>query len=354
MSIEIYKTINNFSDYEISNFGNLRNKTTKNIFKPTIKSGYYSACIKNDNNEYKTSKIHRLVALTFIPNPENKEIVYYKDHNQLNNHVSNLLWGTITELNQHKRKCKKEIQELVSSRGVWRINKDTNEKIEYYKTIKFAAQWVFDNDLTNVKEFNNGNNIKTKICAVCQKHYGRNTSFGYKWKYDTDNENKYENEEWKDIPYEIIDGIEGYKISNCGRLKNRTGKISEGYNHKSGYLWVSIAPKRYLLHRLVAKAFLLNPDNKEQVNHIDGNKSNSCVNNLEWCSHQENQIHKVNSGLSNITKKIIQYDLQMNKIKEFNSQMDASRELNICDTSISKCCLRKQKTSGGFIFKFNE
>jgi hypothetical protein len=169
-----------------------------------------------------------------------------------------------------------------------------------------------------------------------------------------DNENKYENEEWKDIPYEIIDGIEGYKISNCGRLKNRTGKISEGYNHRSGYLWVSIAPKQYLLHRLVAKVFLLNPDNKEQVNHIDGNKQNACVNNLEWCSNQENQIHKVNSGLSNSTKKIIQYDLQMNKIKEFNSQMDASRELNMCDTGISKCCLGKLKTSGGFIFKFNE
>jgi len=62
-------------------------------------------------------RIHRLVALIFIPNPENKEKVYYKDHNKKNNHVSNLLWGTITEVNQHRAKCKKEIQELVSSRG---------------------------------------------------------------------------------------------------------------------------------------------------------------------------------------------------------------------------------------------
>ena len=119
-------------------------------------------------------------------------------------------------------------------------------------------------------------------------------------------------------------------------------------------MWVSIAPKQYLLHRLVAKVFILNPENKEQVNHIDGNKQNACVNNLEWCSNTENQIHKINSGLSNCTKKIIQYDLQMNELNKFNSQIGASKELKISNRSICRCCLNKQKTAGGFIFKFSE
>jgi len=66
---------------------------------------------------------------------------------------------------------------------------------------------------------------------------------------------------------------------------------------------------------LVAKTFIPNPENKEQVNHIDGNKQNACVNNLKWNTNQENQLHKVNSGLSNTIKAIIQYDLDMNKIK---------------------------------------
>ena len=103
---------------------------------------------------------------------------------------------------------------------------------------------------------------------------------------------------------------------------------------------------------MVAKVFIPNLDNKEQVNHVDGNKQNARVYNLEWCTNIENQKHKINSGLSNCTKKIIQYDLQMNKINEFNSQMEASKKLNICNASISKCCLNKQKTAGGFIFKF--
>jgi len=64
----------------------------------------------------------------------------------------------------------------------------------------------------------------------------------------------------------------------------------------------------------------------------------------------ENQMHKVNSA--NCIKKIVQYDLQMNKINEFNSQKEASTKLKINKTSISKCCLGKAKTAGGFIFKF--
>jgi len=350
MSKEIWKTLDNFSKYEISSFGNIRNKTTDNILKPNIKSGYYGVNIRNDNNKYVSIKMHRLVALNFVLNPENKATVNHKDHNKLNNKLDNLEWATTTEQNRHKRKPKKEIQKLISSRAVWRIDKDTNEKLEYYKTIRDAAQWIFDNNLTSVKEFNGGNNIKTKISAVAQGR--RRISFGYEWEYCNESENKYDNEEWRDIPCDIINGIKGYKISNYGRVKNHKGRITEGHNHESGYLWVSIAPKQYVLHRLVAKVFIPNPESKEQVNHIDGNKKNACVNNLEWCSNVENQIHKINSGLSNVTKRIIQYDSQMNKIKVFESQIKASKELNICYASISKCCLNKQKTAGGFIFKF--
>ena len=108
------------------------------------------------------------------------------------------------------------------------------------------------------------------------------------------------------------------------------------------------------VHVMVAECWIANddPELKIEVNHIDGNKQNACVNNLEWCSNSENQIHKVNSGLSNSTKQIIQYDLQMNKINEFDSQTKASNELKISSSSISKCCLDNQKTAGGFIFKF--
>jgi len=144
MSEEIWKVIDNFSNYEISSFGNIRNKITKYILKPCIKSGYLCTTIKNDDGN-KSIKLHRIVALSFILNPENKYSVNHVDHNKLNNNLSNLEWATSIEQNNHKRKPKKEIKELVSSRPVWRIDKDTNEKLEYYKTIRFAARFLIIN-----------------------------------------------------------------------------------------------------------------------------------------------------------------------------------------------------------------
>ena len=228
MNTEIWKEINNFSKYEISNYGNLKNKDTQKILHLSIKSGYLCTSLTDNNGIRKPVKIHRLVALNFIPNVENKETVNHINHNRLDNNIQNLEWMTTTEQNNHKRKCKKEIQELVSSRAVWRIDKDTNKKLELYQTIRFASQWVFDNKLTSITDFNNGNNIKTKICAVCQKKFQRNTAFGYKWEYDNTHDNKYDNKQWKDIPSEIINGVNGYKISNYGRVKNHKGKITNG------------------------------------------------------------------------------------------------------------------------------
>lgn len=351
MNNEIWKEITNFSKYEISNYGNVKNKDTQKILQPSIKSGYLCLSLTNNNGIRKSVKIHRLVALNFIPNPENKATVNHINHNKLDNNINNLEWMTTTEQNRHKRKCKKEILELVSSRAVWRLDKDTNEKLELYQTIKKASKWVFDNNLTKVNYNDKSRHISTKIVAVSQKK--RASAFGYKWEYDNSNENIYENEIWKDIPSEIINGVNGYKISNYGRLKNHKGRISVGSNHSSGYLWVSIAPKQYLLHRLVAKVFIPNPENKEQVNHIDGNKKNACVSNLEWCYNKENSQHAHDNGLHPNTKTIIQYDIDMNKINEFKSQKEASNILHISHSSINQCCLHKQKTAGGFIFSFS-
>ena len=101
-------------------------------------------------------------------------------------------------------------------------------------------------------------------------------------------------EEWKDIK-----GYEGiYQISNKGRVKslnyNRTGKekIREGTVDNTGYKIISLSKngkeKKYSIHRLVAQAFLPNPDNLPVVNHKDENKLNNNVENLEWCTHKYN------------------------------------------------------------------
>ena len=92
--------------------------------------------------------------------------------------------------------------------------------------------------------------------------------------------------------------LDDYDITYDGNVINKhNGYILKGQPNSKGYLRVCIGKKFYFIHRLVAEKYVSNPDNKEQVNHKDGNKLNNSANNLEWVSNQENRTHAVKDFL---------------------------------------------------------
>ena len=169
-------------------------------------------------------------------------------------------------------------------------------------------------------------------------------------------------ENWK-----AIAGYEGlYEISDMGRVKsinyNHTGteKILKPQKNTHGYLFVDLCKdgkvKHTLVHRIVAEAFIPNPNNLETVNHKDEVKTNNTVTNLEWMSKRDN----INYGTHNkrmaeaLSKQVKMFDKKTGELLEtFPSTMEAERVTGIDQSSISKCCNGKYKSAGGYMWKYS-
>lgn len=166
---------------------------------------------------------------------------------------------------------------------------------------------------------------------------------------------------YKDIPeYENL-----YKISNYGNI------ISLNYNHtnkakilkqninSSNYYKITLSKngirRNYYVHELVAKVFIENKENKKCINHIDGNKLNNNVSNLEWVTYKENTIHACKNNLMKPHKrKVMQYDKNKKIIKIWVSIIEASKEYKTNPMNIINCCKGINKTAKNYIWEYYE
>ena len=163
----------------------------------------------------------------------------------------------------------------------------------------------------------------------------------------------------KEEVWKIIEEFPCYSISNYGKvINNKTNKLKTFSVGKEGYPYFSFwkNKKQYCrkLHVLLARAFIPNPENFPQVNHIDGNKKNFSLENLEWVTAKENNIHARRTGLhkSDGDKSVLQFDKSGNFIAEFKSASEASRKTlisrgNICNVANHRVIGNKRILSAG-------
>ena len=184
------------------------------------------------------------------------------------------------------------------------------------------------------------------------------------------------NEQWKDVA-----GYEGlYQVSNYGRVRSldryvankngialKKGKIITSADvSKKKYqkvnLWKDNSGKCYLVHRLVAEAFLPNPEHFQEVNHKDENPLNNSADNLEWCDRTYNAHYGTRGeraaakvrGVPIGEQPILQYTIDGVLIARHESAMKAAMAVSGDNSSICKCANGKNKTSYGFVWKWEQ
>ena len=161
------------------------------------------------------------------------------------------------------------------------------------------------------------------------------------------------NEIWKDVLYE---NLNHYEVSNLGNIRIKSTKKILKQNNSGNYAQICLCNKNIKkcinIHRMVANAFILNPNKLKIVNHIDENKYNNNVNNLEWTTQSDNVKHSIgNDYISPSNKAIYRIDNDGNKVKYISTTI-AAQQNNASFKHINDCLRGRQKTSSGYKWEY--
>lgn len=171
---------------------------------------------------------------------------------------------------------------------------------------------------------------------------------GYEWYYEVSNLGR-------------IRSLDRITVFKDGRTRKFYGKILEANTvNNSGYATISLhengKSKTILIHRIVAEAFIDNPLECKEINHIDQDKLNNSVDNLEWCTHKENVNHgdEIERGAKKQRKIFVQKDMSGNVVKVWSGFKKMQRETGFQRKSVYDCCIGKRDSYKGFRWEYSE
>lgn len=263
--IEIWVSLKQlgFSNYEVSSFAVIRN-THGHLMKIRAHSDkYLTSDLLGDDKKYKKWRIHRLLALIFLENPEDTKAVTvdHKDRNILNNDLSNLRWATPSQQGYNRGKY------TVKSNPIMQYDRERN-LVRRWESLKeiLAANPTFK---------------KSSIGGVLLRD--RPTAYNYIWEFD---KTDLVNEIWRNHPT-----IEHLSLSNKGRIKNsRYGFPARGYL-QHGFYRYCIDKKKYRAHVLVAQTFF-DDYNDQPLYHKNGDTSDNSTDNLGYAEEKKKETKK--------------------------------------------------------------
>ena len=335
MSEEIFKVVPEFENYEVSNTGIIRKVDTKYVLSERKDREYRTVHMQMDGGKRYDKFVHKIVAQTFIPNPDNKTMVDHINNDKTDNRVENLRWASVSENNRNHSMRKDNKSGIIgvykrgNKWGAQFVDKngvkiyvgsfDTKEEaflarekklsesgvVEYHKKITPKIIEKVDNKTSEVMsviitlDIPNSEQIQYETIAKKYDDYVKlESKIGELVVSEMHEE------------FRKIDEFENYEVSNLGRVRKIANKYVLKQRELTGYMAVDLhigdKYKKMSVHRLVAQAFIPNPENKKIVDHINNDKTDNNVENLRWATPNENgrncPIRKNNtSGMTGIS-----------------------------------------------------
>ncbi len=324
-----WRTIPGFPFHEASSQGQIRSlKLGGRVLKPQASAGGYLSMRVGK----KAMSVHRLVALAFKDNPDQYLTVNHIDRKRDNNCADNLEWATakMQAVRVHPSK-------INNKRGVG-LYSESGVRLQWFESLVEAALATvgFAEAFKNIAMAASG---KTK------------SAYGLFWKYEKIVD--IIGEEWKPVS-----GTQDYEVSSMGRVRRKT-RILKSWCDNSGYCVVGPKYQRKVkhkaVHRLVAEAFLPSQAGMPIVNHLDGDKTNNSLTNLEWTDYRGNANHAVASGLRKNTRSVVLVDTNGAAIgPPFPSCLSAANHYKVNVRSLNKVCKQELATCGSdrLVFRY--
>lgn len=396
------------TNYSVSDDGEIRNDSSNKIM--TINKGVVQLYINKKN---KRLSVGKLVAQAFIPKLREEEVyVTHIDEDVNNNKVDNLLWITAQENSNNtwkkrrennttgagqKRQPKKRENIVGNTNYSFKENEkqivldgilipysvDTEGNVKNLKNKKFLKGSIL-NSYRYINFRWDGNNKNKAVHRLVAEAFLpnpknlpivdhidgdrlNNNISNLRWVDYTENSLNIHLDKTPEKPFfeevtytkeelenEIWKEYQGYQISNLGRVIGKRGTFLKGSKQDSGYITYSIGTKRVLGHILVWTVFQGEKKDKSNINHINGNKQDNRLSNLEEVTHQENMFKAANETKVWDFKKVEEIDDDNNVLRVFNNASAAARAINILPSSMRNTIRRKGKCYNGLRYRYVE